>query len=239
MEAIITNWSRSDLKLDTDAVLRGQGADPQIIRGRRPSLVTVAGQALEKGYPLLEPRVIQRRMQVQSLRHEKLILESGFSIQGAWISSFLAPAEYVIAIICTVGEKIDQVASQVMQNDMLLGLALDGVGSAGVESLAQLVCKQVEDLAAAEGKQTSVPLSPGMLNWSVDEGQPILFEMCSPSQIGVELNSSFMMKPRKSLSLLVGVGAHMGIKGSSCDYCAMQGTCKYRDDGGHLQLQPG
>ncbi|HCC78649.1 MAG: hypothetical protein A2X25_10045 [Chloroflexi bacterium GWB2_49_20] len=237
MEQTNLNWSVSDLKLDVDAVLRGQGADPGVIRSRRPRLVEIAEQALESSRYLLEPRVVQRRLAVRSLRHEKLILEGGSSLSGAWISQYLAPAESVTAIVCTVGSRIEQAASRLMESDMLLGLALDGVGSAGVEALAQLVCKQIEDQAAAEGKQTSVPLSPGMLNWSVEDGQPVIFEMLAPAQIGVEMTSSFMMKPGKSLSMLVGVGTQLGVKGNTCDYCAMQGTCKYREYGGHTQME--
>jgi hypothetical protein len=72
-----------------------------------------------------------------------------------------------------------------------------------------------------------------MLNWSVDEGQPVIFDILSEINNIVELTPSFLMRPRKSLSMLVGVGAELGEKGSTCDYCALQGTCKYRANGGH------
>jgi hypothetical protein len=195
--------------------------------------VEIAAQALEGSRFLLEPQVFLRKLAVRSLRHEKLELEGGLSIKGAWISQQLAPVESVYAIICTVGQKIETEASRNMDTDMLLGLALDGVGSAGVEALATLVCKQIEDQAAAEGLQTSVPLSPGMLNWSVDEGQPVIFEILSEINSIVELTPSFLMRPRKSLSMLLGVGKDLGAKGSTCDYCALQGTCKYSGNGGH------
>lgn len=237
MEAILNkeNWSVGDLKLDVDAVLRGQGADPQILRDRRPRLVEIAAQALEGSRFLLEPQVILRKLNVRSLRHEKLELESGQYIKGEWITQQLAPVESVYAIICTVGQKIETEASRNMDTDMLLGLALDGVGSAGVEALATLVCKQIEDQAAVTGLQTTVPFSPGMLNWSVDEGQPVIFELLSEINNLVELTTSYLMRPRKSLSMLLGVGKHLGVKGSTCEYCAMKITCKYRGIGDHTQ----
>jgi len=241
MEAMLNleNWSVNDLKLDADAVLRGQGADPLILRGRRPRLVEIADQALQGSRFLLEPQVILRKLAVRSLRHEKLELEGDLSIKGAWITQQLAPAESVYAIICTVGQKIETEASRNMDTDMLMGLALDGVGSAGVEALATLVCKQIEDQAASEGLQTSVPLSPGMINWSVDEGQPVIFGILAEINNLVELTPSFLMRPRKSLSMLLGVGKDLGTQGSTCDYCAMQGTCKYRGKDGHSQAESG
>lgn len=229
-------WSVSDLELDADAVLRGQGADPQIVRGRRPRLVEIAAQALAGSRFLLEPQVFLRKLAVRSLRHEKLELEAGHSIKGAWITEQLAPAESVYAIICTVGQKIETEASRNMDTDMVLGLAMDGVGSAGVEALATLVCKQIENQAAQAGLQTTVPFSPGMLEWSVDEGQPIIFNILAEINSVVELTPSYLMRPCKSLSMLLGVGAELGAKGSTCDYCAMQGTCKYRASGGHSQV---
>ena len=218
-----------DLKLDVDAILRGQGADPAVLRARRPRLVEIAEIALENSRYLLEPVVYSRTLTVGTLRHEKLELEGGFPLRGAWITRELAPAESVHAIICTVGARIDEVVSELMGSDLLQALALDGVGSAGAEALAQAVCKQIEDQATAEGKQTSVPFSPGMLDWSVEDGQPAIFGMFAGAEIGVALTQSNLMKPRKSLSMLVGVGGQLGIKGTTCDYCAMQGTCKYRD----------
>jgi hypothetical protein len=234
----LENWSVNDLKLDADAVLRGQGADPLILRGRSPRLVEIADHALQGARFLLEPQVFLRKLAVRSLRHEKLELEDGFSIKGAWISKQLAPAESVYAIICTVGQRIETEASRNMDTDMLMGLALDGVGSAGVEALATLVCKQIEDQAALNGLQTTVPFSPGMLNWSVDEGQPVIFEILAQINSLVELTPSFLMRPRKSLSMLLGVGKDLGTQGSTCDYCAMQGTCKYAGTEGHALAQP-
>ena len=235
MEATINlgKWTVGDLRLDADAVLRGQGADPLIIRERRPRLVEIAEQALQGSRFLLEPQVIQRKLKVKSLRHEKLELEGGFFLKGSWITQQLAPAESVHAILCTVGQKIETEASRNMEADLLMGLALDGVGSAGVEALSQLVCKQIEEQARNEGLQTTVPLSPGMLNWPVEEGQPVIFEMLAGINTIVELTASFLMRPRKSLSMLVGTGKNLGAQGSTCDYCTMQGTCKYRTIGGH------
>jgi len=230
---LTTTWSVNDLKLDVDAILRGQGADPAVLRARRPRLVEIAEVALENSRYLLEPVVYSRELKVGALRHEKLELEGGLSLRGGWITRELAPAETVHAIICTVGSQIDEAVSELMDSDMLQALALDGVGSAGAEALAQAVCKQIEDQAATDGKQTTVPFSPGMLAWPVEEGQPAIFGMFSETNIGVELSSSYLMRPRKSLSMLVGVGSNLGVKGTTCDYCAMQGTCKYRAFGGH------
>jgi hypothetical protein len=116
-----------------------------------------------------------------------------------------------------------------MDDDIVLGLAIDGVGSAAVESLANAVCKEIELEAADKGFQTTIPLSPGMIGWDVEVGQPLIFELMDPAQIGVELTPYHLMVPRKSLSMLIGVGPGINSSERICDYCTMRETCRYQD----------
>lgn len=218
-----------DLLINTDAVLRSQGADPAIIRARSPYLVEIADQALEDTKGLLEPKILSRQFAVKSIYHEKLLLEGGISITGSLVSQHLAASQFVIAVLCTVGPKVEEYASKVMANNMVLGLAIDGVGSAGVEALANAVCSNIENHVAKDNFLTTMPLSPGMIGWSVEEGQPIIFKLLEAGKIGVEITPNHLMIPRKTLSMLIGIGSEVGSKRSTCDYCVMQKTCRYQD----------
>jgi cobalamin-dependent methionine synthase I len=111
---------------------------------------------------------------------------------------------------------------------MVYGLALDGVGSAAAEALAHAACRRFATLAATEGLQTTVSLSPGMLGWPVEEGQRQLFSLLDASLIGVILTRDYLMIPRKSLSLVIGVGTKVNVEGKPCDFCTMYDTCRYR-----------
>ena len=116
-----------------------------------------------------------------------------------------------------------------MDDDIVLGLAIDGVGSAAVEALANGVCREIELEAAEKGFQTTIPLSPGMIGWGVEEGQPVIFDLMDPSKVGVELSPYYIMAPRKSLSMIIGVGPGINSGERVCDYCAMRETCRYQD----------
>ena len=52
------NWQIADLDINVDAVLRGQGADPDIIRSRSPRLIDVSEKAIETSLHLLEPQIL-------------------------------------------------------------------------------------------------------------------------------------------------------------------------------------
>jgi hypothetical protein len=222
-------WDAQQLDFDVDAVLRGQGAEPGAIRKRSPRLVELAQRALEEATPLLEPRTLYLELGVEQLRHERLTLDDGGKLSGKLIAEHLAPARQVILILCTVGDALEAQANRVSQDDLVYGLALDGVGSAAVEALANAACKHFEDRALELGLQSSIPLSPGMVGWPVDVGQPEIFEILKPAQVGVRLTEYGLMMPRKSLSMVLGLGEVMKTGGRTCDYCAMRETCRYQD----------
>ena len=116
-----------------------------------------------------------------------------------------------------------------MKEDIVLGLAVDGVGSAAVEALANAVCKEIELEAADRGYESTIPLSPGMIGWGVEDGQPLIFGLLDPAEIGVKLTPSYLMVPRKSLSMVMGIGPGINSGERICDYCAMRETCRYQD----------
>ncbi|MBE3139939.1 MAG: hypothetical protein IMZ53_05070 [Thermoplasmata archaeon] len=225
-------WNIEDLPITVESVLRGQGADPEIMKLRSPRLFSIAEKALDEGVKLLKPAVLYRQLQVEEARHGQLILEDNFKISGEIVSQHLVSVQSIIAIICTVGPELENYASRVSDSDLVYGLALDGVGSAGVETLANAVCNYFEQESLKNGLQTTIPLSPGMIGWPVENGQPILFEILRPGKIGVELNPQFMMLPRKTVSILIGVGKELDNSKNPCDYCAMNGTCRYKNQYG-------
>jgi cobalamin-dependent methionine synthase I len=134
-----------------------------------------------------------------------------------------------VAAVCTVGQAIDDVVSGAMDDDPLFGLALDGLGSAAVEALATSASNRFEAEAAAAGLETTIPLSPGMVGWPVERGQPELFALVRPDEAGVRLTSTWMMSPRKSISFVLGIGPDVRTSGRTCDYCSLKDTCRYQD----------
>jgi hypothetical protein len=226
-------WSVEDLPIDVESVLRGQGADPEVLKLRNPRLISIAEKALHEGVKLLKPAVLYRQLQVEEARHDQLILEDKFKISGEIVSRHLVSVQSIIAIICTVGSELEDYASSVLSSDLVLSLALDGVGAAGVETFANAVCSYFEQENLKNGLQTTMPLSPGMIGWPVEKGQPTLFEILKPEKIGIELNPQFMMIPRKTISILLGVGKELDNSGNPCNFCAMNATCRYKGQFGH------
>ena len=218
-----------ELVFDADAVLRGQGADAAIIRTRRPGLVKIAEDAMQESLPLLHPRVVYQEYAVEGVKHERLLLEGGQQIQSRLVAQQLARASHVIVILATIGAELEKRSSEVWDTNMVYALALDGAGSAAVEALANAACLYFETQAALDGLQASIPLSPGMVDWPVPEGQPQIFDLLAEAGSVVQLTPSYLMVPQKSLTMIIGTGVEMKSTGRTCDFCTMRETCRYQD----------
>jgi hypothetical protein len=230
--SILNQW---DIQLSTDEVLRSQGADPGVLKLRRPSIVKITENAIVRGVPLLQPQVLYEEYPVSGLVHERLELNSSTSnpkkphLSGQLITQHLARSQAVIVMVCTIGGVLDEMVSSMFKVDPSLAVAMDGVGSAAVESLAIQACNYFEDQAKSEGLNTTMPLNPGMVGWPVEQGQPEIFTLLDSDSIHVTLNESCMMTPNKSLSMVLGVGKDVTPIGTSCDYCSLKGVCKYQN----------
>lgn len=224
--AVLRDW---ELDLTADQVLRAQGADPAAIRARKPALAGIAEWALREGLPLLEPAVLYREITTGKLRHERLSLAAGGSLSGRLIAQHLGGAGRVIALLATIGPGLEEIAGELMRTDPLLGWALDALGSAAVEALSLAACNYFEAQAQRAGAQTTLPLSPGMVGWPAIQGQAQIFALLDGGEIGVSLTANSLMLPRKTLSMVVGVGAQVTRGGRSCDYCSLSETCQYQN----------
>jgi hypothetical protein len=229
---ILAEW---EISLSVDDVLQAEGADPQAIRLRRPALVSATDAAIQRGLPLLEPRVLYEKFPVKRLVHDRLELQLNHQsgrkafLTGELVARHLGRAQEVVVMVATIGRQLDEMVSSLFKIDPVVAVALDGVGSAAVEKLAILACNHFELQGKADGLSTTIPLNPGMLGWPVDQGQPEIFSLLESEQIGVDLTESCMMSPNKSLSMVLGMGRDVSPLGTSCDFCSLKGVCKYQN----------
>lgn len=222
------------LEIPVEEILRMQAADAAVVQQRNPLLMDMAMQARTHGATLVKPAALYRIERLDGLRHERLLLKGGQELQSKLLSEHLKSATFIVIAVCTIGPGVEQLASREFARDPIYGLALEGFGSAAVETLATTFCTFVDQKAKLAGMTSSIPLSPGMVGWSVDQGQRQLFQLVDPSLIGVKLTESFMMSPAKTISLVLGVGDQMVADGSTCDFCNMRERCHYRDHYSHV-----
>ncbi len=114
-----------------------------------------------------------------------------------------AHAEKVALCICTIGPKLEaEIAALIKKDELIKGLIFDAIGSETVEQVAREADRTICERSRNMNLWPSKRYSPGYKSWGIEE-QRYLFQMIPGKDIGVTLNESFMMIPRKSISFRV------------------------------------
>ncbi len=218
------------LEINAELVIRAQGLDFNLVKSKSPKLIEITKKAIEIGYPYLESRVAYERYPIDKITPTGLILEKGRILDGELIKNYFANSLGVVAAVCTVGSRIDELTMETFHQNPGLGMALAGFASVATEILGNSFCNYIDDLVIAEGLHTSLPINPGMTGWPVGDGQSQLFALVDPSSIGVELDPTGLIRPLKSLSMMISIDQKSSVHQKSCDFCNLQKTCIYKPD---------
>lgn len=201
--------------------------------GRRPS-ASLAGrleEAVGEARELASPRGAWRPLAVEEAG--ELGLEE-------------IPAAGLVIGLVTIGSAIEELSSErLREGDAAGALFLDAAGSAAVEEAAdRLGAAIVRALAPPKSRgeapfpaesphgPVSCRISPGYGTWLL-AGQRALFERLPARALGIRLESSLLMVPRKTISFAMWLGADAkpvaGLAG--CARCALA-SCRYRREPG-------
>ncbi len=218
------------LSLRTGEVLRREG-----FRGQskvRPEIKGLVDELLTSvdNSRLLEPAVAYEVHTITGMSHRQLSLEGNLVVPGSLLPSLLPEAKDLAIAVGTISPKLEKrVTEYINQGEPLRGLLLDGIGSAAVDSLTREVRRLITSEASSHGYQVSSPVYPGSPGFSISE-QWNLLELVNASEIGVGLTPSGMMVPRKSTSMVMGIGTKMPTwtEAEACANCSLKQTCPYR-----------
>jgi hypothetical protein len=206
------------LSLKTGEVVRREGfRGDSTIRPEIKSLIRELLATVKKAH-LLESAIAYEIYTITELGEQPLL------------PSVLPTAEELAVAVCTIGPGLENQASEYFkQGEPLRGMLLDGIGSAAVDSLTEEVCKFIAGEASSRGYEASSPISPGMPGLPLTE-QWQLLSMVPAQDIGVSLTPTGMMVPRKSASMVIGMGPQMAkwTRAEVCARCHLKKTCPHR-----------
>lgn len=138
-------------------------------------------------------------------------------------------AEKVAFCICTIGGRLEKKAKSLSRKGELgKAVILDAIGSVAAESVAEYINQVIKDKARRENLYCGTRFSPGYGGWEL-EGQKLLFNLLPADKIGISLNRSFMMIPRKSVSFAVNISRKpFKDKKTPCEICGLK-ECRFKN----------
>lgn len=153
-------------------------------------------ELIEEAMGLITPEAVYKPCMIESKS------ENGVTIDGQRFTSTVLrrnvdKIERVFPFVVTIGQALEDRAATC--GDMLRQYFLEEIGNMALRISRQFTVKQIQ--ARFDLPKTAV-MNPGSLsNWSIDEQAPLFKVLANGTgRIGVTLEASFLMHPRKSLS---------------------------------------
>jgi hypothetical protein len=214
----------------TKEVLRRQGLGKEAkVRAGIKNLITEL-LTIVKNNHLLEPAVAYEIYPITGMNSSQISLEDSRAVHGPLLPATFPEAKELAVIVVTIGPKLEKQASDYTKGSQALrGMILDGIGSAAVDMLVLEALRLIAGEVSSRGYEISSPVSPGMPGFAMTE-QWNLLELVKAPEIGVSLTPSGILVPRKSVSMVIGIGPKMTrwTQAEVCARCSLRETCPYK-----------
>ena len=121
----------------------------------------------------------------------------------------------IVFMMVTLGEELERTCGP--EEPVHRQLVFDVVGSELAEMVADALETEWRNHLGGSGLQCSERFSPGYCDWAL-EGQAVIAAALDTEQVGIRLNSRFVMIPRKSVSAVAAVAKEVPVP-APCVFC--------------------
>ena len=181
-------------------------------------------------HQLIQPKISFQTHAVVLKTREQFTLRGGSKLSSPMLGHDLPSATHVAAAVCTIGDAIEsEVRAGFAASDRLRATMLDEIGTIALYRLGDHLEQVIHDEAARLGLEASGALNPGEDGFPITQ-QEIVLELAGGAAIGISRTTTGMLRPRKSLSMILGLGKQMRrwSRGERCAVCAARDRCPHR-----------
>jgi hypothetical protein len=179
---------------------------------------------------LLHPALTYDIVAVKSLSHGVIELEEGTRLHAPLLSHRLAHASELAFGVVTIGNSIAETIDQLFKTGkQLKAVLMEEIANACLYKVSMQFQQRVDERVTKIDLQASGTLAPGDDGFDLGEQERVL-ALAGAAAINVTLTESFMMKPRHSVSNVIGIGRRMQkwTQIENCSVCAARDRCPHR-----------
>ena len=138
------------------------------------------------------------------LIHSETGLDLGFAMTGSVsLQKHLEGCGSILLFCCTAGTEMDRLIARGSLKSPIHGLLMHAIGAQQVEGACDRLCGQ---LASLFPESTLTPrFSPGYGDLPLSLQKDIFIALDCERKIGVTLTDTFLMRPSKSVTAIVGI----------------------------------
>lgn len=134
-----------------------------------------------------------------------ILIGSTIILKGAAINAHLLEAERCAVMAATIGLEVDRRIAFYSKTNLTRGVVFDACAAAAVESLCDMVQDEIAAKAVTMGFEITSRYSPGYGDFSIDIQKDIARVLKTYEKIGLSVNESSIMIPRKSVTAVIGM----------------------------------
>jgi hypothetical protein len=210
-------------------------------RARHPDMNAEMHTAVNTAHTLIRPAAALVWVRVDRVEGQQVTLSSeiGFPPRTATLTlgphaDLMSAAQMALISVGTIGDDLDGAVAELnAKGDLLGSYFLDSAGVVALAEVGRAVRERAEAEAERLGWGVSPSLGPGTLaGWPLEEQRdlwPFLEDGAGDgaAALGVVLSESGVIKPHKSATGLIGLGAGYRTRrvGSVCGFCQLHHTC--------------
>ncbi len=191
-------------RVDPDLILRLQKykkleAVPAPVRQAARAMATLAEC-------LVEPEGRLWRAPVRRVEPEGAVfVGDGVEFQSRALARLLRGATEAIAVLLTIGPRLETRAREMMAEEQFLeALLLDTAGWVAIDVLAKALRRDLSADAKTQGFRLTHRMAPGYADWGLEQ-QHVLFSTFGQEALPVQLTEACVMLPQKSISGIYGL----------------------------------
>lgn len=151
----------------------------------------------------------------------------GETLHAPWLLPPSGRLNALACVVCTLGPRIEQrVSALFAERRPSSAMALDELANELLFEVARRAQDRLHADIARRGLSMAGELRPGDPGLALD-AQPAVLRLAGADALGVRVDDRLLMQPRKSTSIVLGVGIDLPpADWSRCDECPKRATCR-------------
>jgi len=178
---------------------------------------------IDESYRLIDPKAVYKTVKISEVKGNRLVLEGGSVFESELLAEKLKCTSEIAVYVATIGPALERRVTELGPKELSKSFIMDCIGTYVLRKVSDIIQKDFQP----GGRERLSKFSPGdTVYWDIRE-QKVLFDLLDAKEvenvIGVRLNESYLMIPRKSVSGVIGDTKEQF---QECQICKRR--CEYR-----------
>lgn len=219
----------NDLKVNTDEILRYLGYTNQ--NNNKTKLIDECIEEIKNEFT---GKYIYKTLNIEKKEETIDFQGTVLKVSSKDLSNHLNMSDKCIVMAATLGNEIDRKTNYYIKTNITKGIIFDACATEFIEKLCDYVELQITK-SLKEGELLTTRFSPGYGDLEISAQQDILNILDAYREIGLSINESFTLIPKKSVTAIIGISKHI-INNDKCMLCIKKGACDFRNRGDYCGI---